>query len=195
MVLVVKRRKKCTKCGKLKKLTEFSTIKAHHGRRERLASWCSGCVAERQRPVNAAPGEPKCGIPDCPRREARSGYCAKHYKLLYRNGDATLQKRASSTFGKSAAARKQWLQEYKLEKGCTDCGYNKHSAALDFDHLPGTVKKEAIRSGASFGWVALLEEIMKCEVVCSNCHRIRTYERRREVMPVSSHETLTTDVG
>jgi hypothetical protein len=32
------------------------------------------------------------------------------------------------------------IHAYQLEKGCIDCGFNKHPAALEFDHLPGTEK-------------------------------------------------------
>lgn len=59
-----------------------------------------------------------------------------------------------------------------------DCGYNDHPAALDFDHRPDTVKVRDIKSGQQLGWDALIEEIAKCDVVCANCHRIRTVTRR-----------------
>lgn len=76
-------------------------------------------------------------------------------------------------------AKKSWVDQYKLERGCADCGYNENPAALDFDHLPGTVKTRDIKSGKQFGWKALFAEVAKCEVVCANCHRIRTVERRK----------------
>jgi hypothetical protein len=75
------------------------------------------------------------------------------------------------------------VRAYKLEKGCIDCGYRENPVALSFDHLPGTVKVRDIKSGQQLGWQALLDEIAKCEVVCMNCHVIRTSERRKEVMP------------
>ena len=66
----------------------------------------------------------------------------------------------------------------KLERGCADCGYNQAAAALDFDHLPGTVKVFSIAQASGRTWPTVLEEIAKCEVVCANCHRIRTAKRR-----------------
>lgn len=68
----------------------------------------------------------------------------------------------------------------------TDCGYVKDERALGFDHLPGTIKVRDIKSGQQLGWEALLEEIAKCEVVCANCHIIRTSERWKEVMPMNT---------
>lgn len=73
---------------------------------------------------------------------------------------------------------RQDLADYKVAKGCADCGYNAHACALDFDHLPGTVKKFKI-SDCVAPLDELLAEIAKCEVVCANCHRVRTYERVR----------------
>lgn len=68
----------------------------------------------------------------------------------------------------------------KTTAGCADCGYNTHFAALDFDHLPGTEKKFKLCSTSCRSWASIWEEVMKCEVVCSNCHRVRTMDRKRE---------------
>lgn len=71
------------------------------------------------------------------------------------------------------------LNAYKVERGCTDCGYRLHAEALDFDHLDS--KKFGI-SAARHSLKPMAEikkEIEKCEVVCANCHRVRTANRRK----------------
>src|SRR6476469_8682623 len=72
---------------------------------------------------------------------------------------------------------KRFLADYKLEQGCVDCGYSDHHAALEFDHVRGD--KQFSLSNAKTIALAI-EEMKKCEVVCSNCHAIRTFNRRRE---------------
>src|SRR4051794_27027298 len=44
--------------------------------------------------------------------------------------------------GRSERARRdrEYFQQIKVERGCIDCGYNSNAVALDFDHLPGSVK-------------------------------------------------------
>lgn len=74
--------------------------------------------------------------------------------------------------------RRAKITAIKLARGCIDCGYKQHGAALEFDHLPGTQKKFAIGASAGTPWKIVVEEMAKCEVVCSNCHRIRTANRR-----------------
>lgn len=74
-----------------------------------------------------------------------------------------------------------YIQNVKLERGCTDCGYAANAVALDFDHLPGTEKLYRIATMAAGLTKAKIDaEIAKCEVVCANCHRIRTHNRRRK---------------
>jgi ribosomal protein L44E len=71
--------------------------------------------------------------------------------------------------------RRAMLNRIKLERGCADCGYNAHAVALDFDHIgekSADVSQLYVRS-----LTRLLDEIAKCEVVCANCHRIRTAQR------------------
>lgn len=74
------------------------------------------------------------------------------------------------------------IHDYQLEKGCVDCGYNKHPAALEFDHVNSAEKLFNI--GEEIGnrsREALWAEIAKCEIVCANCHAIRTATRRELV--------------
>lgn len=68
----------------------------------------------------------------------------------------------------------------KMERGCADCGYRAHPAALQFDHLPGSTKRGKISSLSRYSWERIAEELAKCEVVCANCHAIRTVTRWQE---------------
>lgn len=120
-----------------------------------------------------------CSVTGCKSKGRNHGMCNAHYHRFKRYGDPTIMKRAVSNPGITPAFKKAWVVAYKLEKGCVDCGYNKHPAALDFDHLPGTEKLRDIKCGQHLGWEALQAEVAKCEVVCANCHRIRTSERAK----------------
>lgn len=77
------------------------------------------------------------------------------------------------------AERRAFLDAYKVEKGCTDCGYNDHPFALEFDHLPGADKVAPVSNMILADMDRLMAEIAKCEIVCANCHRIRTTEREQ----------------
>jgi hypothetical protein len=71
------------------------------------------------------------------------------------------------------------LADYKLERGCCKCGYNAHSAALDFNHLDPALKSFNIAEMVtSLSLPKLMEEVQKCEILCANCHRIHTYEQK-----------------
>jgi hypothetical protein len=78
------------------------------------------------------------------------------------------------------AERVAVINKIKLDAGCADCGYNEHACALDFDHLPEHEKLFNIGCTKDKGLDTVLAEIAKCEVVCANCHRVRTQERRNE---------------
>jgi len=49
---------------------------------------------------------------------------------------------------------------------------------MDFDHVRGEkVLSISAMVHKGFSWESILAEIAKCDVVCSNCHRIRTAAR------------------
>ena len=94
------------------------------------------------------------------------------------------QKVSSSKCGvisqrKKRAEVKQWVDAFKVEKGCEMCGYNAHPAALDFDHIDRSTK--AFDVSQFLGRKAdedIKLEIAKCRVLCANCHRIKSYENK-----------------
>jgi len=58
---------------------------------------------------------------------------------------------------------------------CNDCNIKYPSYVMDFDHRDQKQKLGSINSRIMRGsWKKLQEEIKKCDVVCANCHRVRT---------------------
>lgn len=77
---------------------------------------------------------------------------------------------------------------------CTDCGILYAWWQMDFDHVRGTKLFDlGGRVPGNCSIRKITAEMAKCEVVCSNCHRNRTYlrhlalkeTRQRESNPVS----------
>ena len=79
----------------------------------------------------------------------------------------------------AAAARGKRIIEAAKAGPCADCGIAYPPHVMDFDHVRG-VKLRAVGLLRSGSVERLLAEIAKCEVVCSNCHRERTHQRRIE---------------
>ena len=68
---------------------------------------------------------------------------------------------------------RQLINEAK-SKPCADCGVSYPFYVMDFDHRDD--KSFAIsQAWRTRSWERVLLEIKKCDVVCANCHRERTY--------------------
>lgn len=72
-----------------------------------------------------------------------------------------------------------WMDELKSGP-CADCGKCYDPVCMDWDHLPGFEKKFNVSAMVrnTYSREAIEAEIAKCELVCANCHRIRTKQRR-----------------
>lgn len=65
-------------------------------------------------------------------------------------------------------------------RDCADCGGRFPSCVMDFDHVRGEKKfkiSEAVQRAYGLSFDRLRAEIAKCDLVCANCHRIRTASR------------------
>ena len=81
------------------------------------------------------------------------------------------------------------IGELKVKAGCVDCGFNAHPAALDFDHVRGDKFSDVSRM-LTYSWERILSEIAKCDVVCANCHRLRTISRPQSTRRLSCANTV-----
>lgn len=72
--------------------------------------------------------------------------------------------------------RREKIDEIKRFTPCKDCGKNWHPSQMQFDHLRDKDKNvsDMLRN---FTWERIQEEMNKCELVCANCHCLRTYQR------------------
>lgn len=68
------------------------------------------------------------------------------------------------------------LAKIKLKHGCAMCGYKEHACAIDFNHYKGEKRADLTRM-VTYGWPAIVAEIKKCVLLCSNCHRVYTQSK------------------
>jgi predicted RNA-binding Zn-ribbon protein involved in translation (DUF1610 family) len=69
--------------------------------------------------------------------------------------------------------------KYKGSK-CENCGWTGPIAAFEFHHKDDN-KEFGIGSAANKSWEVVKKEIDKCELLCSNCHRIEHAKHDDEI--------------
>jgi len=115
------------------------------------------------------------------KKSNRSGHrkqCKECVSEYYRSEYKENVKRRN-TIVRAVKKRRKNLREFIIglkDKPCTDCAQRFPHYVMDFDHVSGEKEKEIARA-VHLGWSKerLLKEIGKCELVCANCHRVRTH--------------------
>ena len=87
-------------------------------------------------------------------------------------------KSEKTTDKKHKAYLVKYIQELKSSTPCMDCKILYPYYVMDFDHVRGRKHKNVMELIPTLSKKKIDEEIAKCEIVCSNCHRIRTHGRK-----------------
>lgn len=74
----------------------------------------------------------------------------------------------------------EFVNSLKAEKICADCGDPHPYWRLDFDHREDKVSTVSKLKLGCYSKERILEEVAKCDLVCANCHRLRTWNRQRQ---------------
>jgi len=104
----------------------------------------------------------------------------KRERDWYRRNPSKRKAKVAANVTRMRARRMVLLSEFK-SRPCLDCGNTYPPYVMDFDHTRGEKVSEVgvlVTRGASVS--RILAEIDKCDIVCANCHRIRTHTRREE---------------
>lgn len=81
-----------------------------------------------------------------------------------------------AAYNRDRRDRRQDVLDELKSVPCADCGGTFPPVCMDFDHVRG-VKLFSVSRASTRSIETVLKEIEKCEVVCANCHRIRTASR------------------
>lgn len=82
---------------------------------------------------------------------------------------------------KARDRNKDYVRKIKEENPCADCGQYFHFSQMDFDHIQGKKKHNVARyANSAVSIKTIKDELNKCELVCANCHRYRTWLRTQE---------------
>lgn len=140
--------RKCSKCGLIKLANEFYLRK----KGPRVGDYYEKCK-------------------ECMKSRGRAYY--------YKNSE---RQRYLSNLRRKRYVNERLALINKLKNNpCVDCGKIYPPWIMDFDHREGTIKKASISQAVHTNKLWKIEHIMveleKCDLVCSNCHRNRTYLR------------------
>src|SRR5690554_5037442 len=109
-------------------------------------------------------------------KDGRQPQCRECHKARYKdNKESHLQ--AIYRNKKERVKKHRLLILEMFKNGCLDCSES-DPRCLEFDHVRGEKKGEVtVLLSSGYSWEVIQEEIDKCDIVCANCHKKRTYDR------------------
>lgn len=120
----------------------------------------------------------KCDIVCANCHRTRTDRRAGSYRIWDLNNEREMENIWNS---KSDPKRTKMKKQIKIlhlfDTGCVDCG-TKEKTVLEFDHVRGEKTANISRLLSNNApWLKINEEIKKCDIVCRNCHLLRTRSR------------------
>jgi len=132
------------------------------------------CSLHRSRVINGVPMQQKiqekngnqgCSIVGCHNKHHCHGYCTNHWQRIERT---RIKKKIVNQFGGK----------------CHDCNNVFPFYVFDFDNIEETSGHIAISKllNKRASEEVIQEELNRCQLVCANCHRIRTFTRYSDLV-------------
>jgi len=157
--------KKCSQC---KEESPRNNFPRHSSYKDGYYAYCKKCRNEKQKQWRK----------DNPEQWKISQ--EKSQKRYKENNPDKVKEMSKQSYKNNKALKIVYLQKYLKEHPCIDCG-NKDLRVLEFDHCYGKKTNNISRlTYSTYTLNALQEEILKCEVRCANCHKIKTISELKD---------------
>lgn len=116
---------------------------------------------------------------ECAKQKFRKYYrenTEKHRKAVKKWTSNNKEKHSKIT---KAAKEKtlNFIRDLKEATPCSDCGKRHPYYVMQFDHVRGDKVGNINIMSRKTSLDVIKEEIDKCELVCANCHSVRTHQR------------------
>ena len=123
---------------------------------------CSSCNAEYE------PYGQRCALcPECRRAYDREYHAKRSAEKKQKKYDQQVALRTQNS---------QYVYNYLKSNPCVTCGETR-IPCLQFDHLDGSAKEANVaQMTRSNSLEKIIAEIAKCQVLCANCHAMKTAE-------------------
>jgi hypothetical protein len=155
---VVPPSKRCRRCGTDKPLSEFHRNRTAKDGLQRYCKPCNGGAGTSWRERN--PGA--------------------HAAAQRRQRAANIEHARS--YGRERYYLMRDARVPSKDAPCTDCGNTFPPAVMEWDHLPEFEKKFNLSLAWRYSPSDVAAELLKCELVCANCHRMRTHSEARKTV-------------
>lgn len=180
----------CTNCSEEKDCSLFSRNRSKKFGRESVCKACTYLKQGKTYQANKEKGPELEGTKECTKchlifpmtyftpaplgKSGRSAQCQECLRLRYKlyRENAAYQEKASTRAKVTYEERKAEFYTWLSTKSCVECG-ERDFRKLEFDHLRD--KKFGIAQAVGKVKAEILfEEVAKCDIICSNCHKVRT---------------------
>jgi hypothetical protein len=149
---------RCHHCRKVKVAWAFATFKTRTGehRRRGVCKSCRGLRAHKK---------------------------FRYYQEYRRKYNRENRNRKAQRDRQRRYEVKRYVDRLKAKTPCADCRRKFPPICMDFDHLRAKTRSIANLVSGAYRLALIKEEITRCELVCANCHRIRTAKRKQNLAP------------
>jgi hypothetical protein len=109
------------------------------------------------------------------RRRSHCRSCKAQYQRDWYGRNKERHKEAVAQIRRITTEANQSIVRAAKDRPCADCGGYFPPYVLDLDHVRGEKVGNISRMVSGATQAAVRAEIAKCDVVCANCHRERTF--------------------
>jgi hypothetical protein len=121
-------------------------------------------------------------------RQSTCKICGRRYEYVRASG-STLTSCNSCKVNQRRFALKVKIVAF-LGGKCADCGYDQCLAAMHVHHLEADGKEFNLSGAHARSWASIEAELLKCILLCANCHATRHHDHVRGLCPVGSNPSV-----